>query len=100
MTGTAKTEEKEFQEIYGMDVVPIPTNKPIQRIDLPDQAFRTIDHKYKAVAEKVKELNQKNNLFSLEPLRSFSPKKLRSIYEKKVYPLKSSMRKRLNKKLN
>ena len=58
MTGTAKTEEKEFQEIYGMDVIQIPTNKPISRKDLPDQIFDTIEHKYKAVAKKVKELHQ------------------------------------------
>ena len=59
MTGTAKTEEKEFQEIYGMDVIQIPTNKPIARIDLSDQVFDTIDHKYKAVAKRVKEIHQK-----------------------------------------
>ena len=59
MTGTAKTEEKEFQQIYSMDVVQIPTNKPIQRKDLPDQIFDTIDNKYKAVAKKVKELHDK-----------------------------------------
>ena len=59
MTGTAKTEEKEFQLIYGMDVVQIPTNKPIQRRDLPDQIFDTIKNKYKAVAKKVKELHGK-----------------------------------------
>ncbi len=58
MTGTAKTEEKEFQQIYGMDVVQIPTNKPILRQDLPDIVFDTIDHKYKAVAKKAKELQQ------------------------------------------
>ena len=59
MTGTAKTEEKEFQQIYNMDVIQIPTNKPIQRIDLPDQIFDTIENKYKAVAKKAKELNDK-----------------------------------------
>ncbi|WP_071393421.1 accessory Sec system translocase SecA2 [Bacillus tuaregi] len=59
MTGTAKTEEKEFQEIYSMNVIQIPTNRPIMRKDLPDQIFDTIDHKYKAVAKKVKELNAK-----------------------------------------
>ncbi|MBM7648405.1 preprotein translocase subunit SecA [Bacillus ectoiniformans] len=57
MTGTAKTEEKEFQEIYGMNVVQIPTNRPIQRIDLPDRVFRTTEEKYTAVANKVKELH-------------------------------------------
>ena len=52
MTGTAKTEEKEFQQIYGMDVVQIPTNKPIHRKNLPDQVFDTIEHKYKALPRK------------------------------------------------
>ena len=41
MTGTAITEEEEFREIYGMDVVEIPTNVPVQRIDHPDSIFRT-----------------------------------------------------------
>ena len=61
MTGTAKTEEKEFQQIYNMDVVQIPTNKPIQRKDLPDQIFDTIENKYKAVAKKVKELHRQRS---------------------------------------
>ena len=60
MTGTAKTEEKEFQQIYSMEVVQIPTNKSIQRIDLPDQVFDTIDHKYQAVAKKAKELHHQS----------------------------------------
>ncbi|TXK90354.1 accessory Sec system translocase SecA2, partial [Parageobacillus sp. SY1] len=47
MTGTAKTEEKEFQTLYGMDVVQIPTNKPVIRVDEPDRVFLTIDQKYK-----------------------------------------------------
>lgn len=41
MTGTAQTEAEEFQEIYKLDVVEIPTNKPVQRIDLPDSVFKT-----------------------------------------------------------
>ncbi|MDQ0215918.1 preprotein translocase subunit SecA [Oikeobacillus pervagus] len=57
MTGTAKTEEKEFQEIYGMDVIQIPTNRPIQRVDLQDRIFDTTESKYTAVAKKVKELH-------------------------------------------
>lgn len=59
MTGTAKTEEKEFQEIYSMNVIQIPTNRPILRKDLPDQVFDTIKNKYKAVARRVKELHVK-----------------------------------------
>jgi preprotein translocase subunit SecA len=58
MTGTAKTEEKEFQQLYGMNVVQIPTNKPIVREDIEDQVFNTVEAKYKAVAHKVKELHQ------------------------------------------
>ncbi|KAA9015522.1 accessory Sec system translocase SecA2 [Niallia endozanthoxylica] len=59
MTGTAKTEEKEFQEIYSMNVIQIPTNRPIMRKDLPDQVFDTIENKYKAVARRVRELHDK-----------------------------------------
>lgn len=57
MTGTAKTEEKEFQQIYGMEVIQIPTNKPITRKDLPDRVYDTVESKYDAVAKKVKELH-------------------------------------------
>lgn len=53
MTGTAKTEEDEFREIYNMDVVEIPTNKPIIRDDKPDAVYATEKGKYKAIAEKV-----------------------------------------------
>ncbi|MFI5359632.1 MAG: preprotein translocase subunit SecA [Halanaerobiales bacterium] len=59
MTGTAATEEEEFIKIYGMDVVVIPTNKPMIRKDLPDLIFATEEQKFKAVVEKVKELYQK-----------------------------------------
>ena len=59
MTGTAKTEEDEFRAIYGMDVVIVPTNKPIAREDAPDIVYRTEDGKFEAVAEKVQELYDK-----------------------------------------
>ena len=54
MTGTALTEEKEFRDIYGMDVVEIPTNVPVQRVDLEDAVYKTKKEKYKAVVEEVK----------------------------------------------
>ena len=54
MTGTALTEEKEFRDIYGMDVIEIPTNKPVQRVDLEDAVYKTKKEKYKAVVEEVK----------------------------------------------
>ncbi|MED3650655.1 accessory Sec system translocase SecA2 [Heyndrickxia sporothermodurans] len=53
MTGTAKLEEKEFQQVYGMDVIQIPTNKPKQRIDLEDLIFATIPQKYEALTKEV-----------------------------------------------
>ena len=55
MTGTALTEEREFRNIYGMDVVEIPTNKPIARIDHQDAVYKTKKEKYEAVVEAVKE---------------------------------------------
>ena len=55
MTGTALTEEKEFRDIYGMDVVEIPTNVPVQRVDLEDAVYKTKEEKYKAVVQAVKE---------------------------------------------
>lgn len=54
MTGTAKTEEREFKTIYKMGVVVIPTNKPIQRIDQPDYIYLNEEMKYKAVVEEIK----------------------------------------------
>ncbi len=53
MTGTAKTEEQEFIKIYGLEVVQIPTNKPIQRVDLPDAIYKTKRGKYRAVVREV-----------------------------------------------
>ncbi len=55
MTGTALTEEKEFRDIYGMDVIEIPTNLPVQRRDLDDAVYKTKREKYEAVVEAVKE---------------------------------------------
>ena len=59
MTGTAKTEEEEFRNIYNMYVIEIPTNKPVIRIDAPDIVYATKEAKYKAIIEKVKELYDK-----------------------------------------
>ncbi len=59
MTGTALTEEKEFRDIYGMDVVEIPTNRPVQRKDLEDAVYMTKKEKFNAVVEAVKEAHAK-----------------------------------------
>ena len=54
-TGTGKTEEEEFREIYNIRVIPIPTNRPVQRIDHPDLLYPSLEAKFKAVVEDVKE---------------------------------------------
>ena len=59
MTGTALTEEKEFREIYGMDVVEIPTNRPVIRKDLDDAVYMTKKEKFRAVVEAIKEAHEK-----------------------------------------
>ncbi len=59
MTGTALTEEKEFRDIYGMDVIEIPTNRPVIRQDLQDAVYKTQKEKFHAVVESVKEAHAK-----------------------------------------
>ncbi|MDO5457352.1 MAG: preprotein translocase subunit SecA [Atopococcus tabaci] len=59
MTGTAKTEEEEFREIYDMDVIVIPTNEPIIREDKPDLIYPTLQSKFEAVAEEIKRRHEK-----------------------------------------
>lgn len=59
MTGTGKTEEEEFREIYNIRVIPIPTNRPVQRIDHSDLLYSSIEAKFKAVVEDVKARYQK-----------------------------------------
>ncbi len=59
MTGTAKTEEDEFKHIYGMDVVVVPTNKPVIRQDLPDAVYKTLEGKFKSVIREIEERHKK-----------------------------------------
>src|SRR5699024_3389817 len=58
MTGTAKTEEEEFRNIYNMDVISIPTNEPIIRDDKSDMIYKSVNGKFRAVAEDIKERHQ------------------------------------------
>ena len=58
MTGTAKTEEAEFRTIYSLDVVEIPTNRPVQRVDLPDKVYSTIDGKKRAIINEIIERHE------------------------------------------
>ena len=59
MTGTAKTEQEEFREIYNMEVISIPTNRPVQRIDEPDLLYPSLKSKFNAVLSKIEELHAK-----------------------------------------
>ncbi len=59
MTGTALTEEAEFEEIYGLDVIEIPTNRPMIRFDRNDAVYKTVNGKYNAVVEQVKKCHEK-----------------------------------------
>lgn len=60
MTGTAMTEEQEFREIYGMDVIEIPTNRPVQRVDMADVVYKTERAKFNAVIDHIVECHEKN----------------------------------------
>jgi preprotein translocase subunit SecA len=53
MTGTAKTEEDEFRKIYGLDVVVVPTNKPMIRVDRPDKIYKNVEHKFRGIAAEI-----------------------------------------------
>ena len=59
MTGTAKTEHEEFREIYNMEVISVPTNKPVIRVDSPDVLYPTLDAKFNAVVEDIKARHEK-----------------------------------------
>ncbi len=59
MTGTAKTEAEEFREIYNMEIITLPTNRPVQRFDAPDLLYPTLRSKFRAVVEMVQDLNAK-----------------------------------------
>ncbi len=59
MTGTARTEMEEFREIYNMEVVTVPTNKPVVRVDEPDLLYPSLESKFDAVVAKIKELHEK-----------------------------------------
>jgi preprotein translocase subunit SecA len=60
MTGTASTEAEEFQDIYGLSVIEVPTNLPIQRIDEDDEVYRTFEEKFKAIIEDIRAAHDRN----------------------------------------
>jgi len=83
MTGTALTSAEEFLKVYGLDVIVVPTNKPVIRIDHPDLIFQTEKGKFKAIAQKVKELNEKGQPVLIGTI-SIEKNELLSAYLKEV----------------
>ena len=86
MTGTAKTEENEFDTIYGLDVVVIPTNKPIVRIDEPDILFKSKSGKYKAIVEDIKKCYEKRQPVLVGTLSVEKSEELSRILKKQGIP--------------
>jgi preprotein translocase subunit SecA len=81
MTGTAETSSEEFLKVYGLDVIVIPTNRPVIRIDHPDSIFQTEKGKFQAIAKKVKELNKKGQPVLIGTI-SIEKNELLSVYLK------------------
>lgn len=86
MTGTAKTEENEFDTIYGLDVVVIPTNKPVVRIDEPDILFKTKKGKYNALVEDIKKCYAKRQPVLVGTLSVEKSEELSNILKKQGIP--------------
>ncbi|CAH2211908.1 preprotein translocase subunit SecA [Tepidibacter aestuarii] len=86
MTGTAKTEEEEFRSIYGMDVVQIPTNKPIERQDVSDSIYRTVNGKFKAVVREIEERHKKKQPVLVGTISIENSELLSSMLKKKGIP--------------
>lgn len=88
MTGTALTEEKEFRDIYGMDVIEIPTNKPIQRIDHQDAVYKTRKEKLHAIVEAVEESHAKGQPVLVGTITIEASEELSGLLKRKGIPHK------------
>ena len=88
MTGTALTEEEEFREIYGMDVVAIPTNLPVQRIDYPDSIFKTKKEKLNAIVEQINESYRKGQPVLVGTINIDASEELSHLLSRKKIPHK------------
>ena len=88
MTGTASTEEEELREIYGMDVVEIPTNLPVQRIDRPDSIFKTKKEKLNAIVEQINESYRKGQPVLVGTINIDASEELSHMLSKKKIPHK------------
>ncbi len=88
MTGTALTEEKEFRDIYGMDVVEVPTNKPIRRIDHQDAVYKTRKEKLRAIVRAVEEAHAKGQPVLVGTITIEASEELSGLLKKKGIPHK------------
>ena len=86
MTGTAKTEEEEFREIYNMQVITIPTNKPLIRIDNPDILYPTLDSKFRAVVREIKQRHAKGQPVLVGTVAVESSERLSKMLDKAGIP--------------
>ena len=86
MTGTAKTEEEEFHEIYNMLVYEVPTNKPVARIDYPDAIYATKDAKFKALVNEVQERHQKGQPVLVGTIAVETSEYISSLLKKRKIP--------------
>jgi len=86
MTGTAKTEEEEFKKIYGLDVVVIPTNRPVVRIDSPDLIYKTEMAKYRAVVNEIVERHKKGQPILVGTISIENSEKLSHMLRQKGVP--------------
>ncbi|MDX8343187.1 accessory Sec system translocase SecA2 [Rossellomorea sp. YZS02] len=82
MTGTAKTEEKEFREVYNMQVISIPTNKPKIRVDMLDRVYETTEQKYQAVLNEVKERHRTGQPVLIGTTSILQSEKIASVLDK------------------
>ena len=83
MTGTALTEEKEFREIYGMDVIEIPTNVPVQRVDLEDVVYKTQKEKFRAVCDAIEEAHERHQPVLVGTITIETPELLSGMLKKR-----------------
>ena len=86
MTGTAKTEEEEFREIYNMEVITIPTNRPVIRQDMPDLLYPTLDSKFRAVVDEIKERHAKGQPILVGTVAIESSERLSHMLDKEHIP--------------
>ena len=86
MTGTAKTEEEEFKKIYGLDVIVVPTNKPMIRVDLPDVVYKTEAAKYRAVVDEIVRRHEKGQPVLVGTTSIENSEKLSEMLKKRGIP--------------